>query len=568
MNISRAVLVAGALVIASWLVFIPVSVVPPDSPPAERGSHVLGDRFSPRSAYAQEAFSADDTAKRLESRRRHTREKAVAELARQGKQALAWMEKVLLSRVNRYRLRLGVIEALNRMVDIRADDLSRSAIAALIHDTAHYNHALRRESRRFLVKHAGEKVEKIFDQILEEVRETSHPGRSALFHAGLIARTGLDLLFERGMREIARYAGAREEDRRHLQNGIAAFQKAWGLRSIASARNRYLFPKALYGWGYALEERAWIERGPSAPPRPGLVRAAQDKYKEFMDRVLHEDPRQEYPYREHLYQADLYRESPKVRGTLNALAWRALSLSATFESSHPEPENFAALAGDFDGQGMSFGALQWNLGQRTLQPLFKKINRQHPQLVRNIFGQDYSTLIQTLQQSRKEQLQWVRSIQNLRHFTIDEPWRGFFKALAGRYAFQNIQVQHAERLFRDAIKLCQEYSLRSERCVALMFDIKVQDGGIHRSIRAKIKRDFQALKTAENPALEEVARLRVIANRVAEAASPRWVEDVRRRKLVVANGEGVLHGIHYDLDERGITLYDYRTHKPLGTAAR
>lgn len=54
---------------------------------------------------------------------------------------------------------------------------------------------------------------------------------------------------------------------------------------------------------------------------------------------------------------------------------------------------------------------------------------------------------------------------------------------------------------------------------------------------------------------DEVARLRIIANRRAEAANRKWVEDVRARKLTIANGEGTVHGRFYDLQEQyGIGL--------------
>src|SRR5256712_3330985 len=50
-------------------------------------------------------------------------------------------------------------------------------------------------------------------------------------------------------------------------------------------------------------------------------------------------------------------------------------------------------------------------------------------------------------------------------------------------------------------------------------------------------------------------KLRIIANRRAEAASRRWVEDVRARKLTIANGEGAVHGRRYDLaTQYGIRL--------------
>ena len=52
--------------------------------------------------------------------------------------------------------------------------------------------------------------------------------------------------------------------------------------------------------------------------------------------------------------------------------------------------------------------------------------------------------------------------------------------------------------------------------------------------------------------------MRIVANRRAEAANPAWVEDVRARKLCIANGYGVVHGIPYDLEGQfGIGLARY-----------
>ncbi len=48
---------------------------------------------------------------------------------------------------------------------------------------------------------------------------------------------------------------------------------------------------------------------------------------------------------------------------------------------------------------------------------------------------------------------------------------------------------------------------------------------------------------------DEEARLRIVANRRAEASNPRWVEDVRTRKLTIARGKGTVHGMQYDLEE-------------------
>lgn len=235
------------------------------------------------------------------------------------------------------------------------------------------------------------------------------------------------------------------------------------------------------------------------------------------------------------------------------LAFRTLALTGTFETNVAPPDCFAVLSGDFDEQGISFGACQWNLGQGSLQPLLQSMDRQHAAVIDTVFGPHAPELRAMLASPRDEQLEWARGIQSQR-FAVSEPWRGFFKTLGRRDEFQAIEVEAASRLYQDAIGLCRTYGVRSERAVALLFDIKVQNGSISATTKAQIDRDFAAIE-AGDPEAVEVARLRVIANRRAEAANPRWVEDVRTRKLTIANGAGTVHGAHYDLETQyGITL--------------
>ncbi|MCE5264290.1 MAG: hypothetical protein LLG97_12240 [Deltaproteobacteria bacterium] len=81
-----------------------------------------------------------------------------------------------------------------------------------------------------------------------------------------------------------------------------------------------------------------------------------------------------------------------------------------------------------------------------------------------------------------------------------------------------------------------------------MFDIRVQNGGIRDAVRSRIMTDFEEI-AADLPEPElEVRKLRIVANRRAEAANRAWVADVRARKLCIANGRGVVHGIPYDLE--------------------
>jgi len=236
------------------------------------------------------------------------------------------------------------------------------------------------------------------------------------------------------------------------------------------------------------------------------------------------------------------------------LQFRCVALTGAFETNQPPPDCFAGLSGDFDGQGISFGVLQWNLGQGSLQPLLREMNSAHPEILQQIFDEQYAELQAMLQTNRDEQLTWARSIQNARH-VLDEPWQGKFKTLGRQKGFQDIQVEFAGRLYKEALGLCTAYGLSSARAAALMFDIKVQNGSISDLVRAKIEQDFKQLDPTFPPDQAAVARMRIIANRRADAANPAWVEDVRARKLTIANGQGTVHGSIYNLQEQfGIDL--------------
>jgi hypothetical protein len=183
------------------------------------------------------------------------------------------------------------------------------------------------------------------------------------------------------------------------------------------------------------------------------------------------------------------------------------------------------------------------------------MDQRHTEILKEIFDESYPVLAAMLKADREEQLVWARSVQDLRRFVLHEPWRGLFKTLGRHEEFQKIQLKAAGHIYQSALELCEAYGVWSERAVALMFDIKVQNGSISELVKAQIQQDFRRLQQVEDWEAEEVAHLRIIANRRAEAAHPPWVEDVRARKLTIANGEGIVHGNPYNLEEQyGIGL--------------
>jgi hypothetical protein len=240
-------------------------------------------------------------------------------------------------------------------------------------------------------------------------------------------------------------------------------------------------------------------------------------------------------------------EAPKPSTMLNQpVALRCLALTSSFETGNMPPECFCGVTGDFDGQGISFGALQWNIGQGSLQPLLHEMFEKHEQVSRDIFHENFEVLKALRSSDKQEQLDFARSIQNPRNFRVDEPWRGMMKQLGRTSEFQQIQANHASKIHAKARSMCADYGLTTERGIALMFDICVQNGSISPVVQAQIQADFASMADRT----DQVERMRIIAIRRSAAANPRFVSDVRTRKLTIAEGRGTVHGIPYDLEEQ------------------
>jgi hypothetical protein len=243
--------------------------------------------------------------------------------------------------------------------------------------------------------------------------------------------------------------------------------------------------------------------------------------------------------------------------TGNPLAQRCLALTGTFETSALPPACFAGLAGDFDGQGLSFGSLQWNIGQGTLQPLFSEMYSNHTDVLSTLFGENLAAFNTMLASPLSQQLAWARSIQDPAHHTVSEPWKSLFRTLGLTPEFQAIQLAHAATIQTASVQLCQRFGVSTERAQALMFDIRVQNGSIGSATEALIRTDFAAIPASAAPMDAELAKLQSIANRVAEASKAAYVQDVRVRKLTIANGSGTVHGVTYNLEQQfGIRLRD------------
>jgi D-alanyl-D-alanine carboxypeptidase len=233
---------------------------------------------------------------------------------------------------------------------------------------------------------------------------------------------------------------------------------------------------------------------------------------------------------------------------------KALRITTTFETGRPL--GFSGLTGNFDGQGISFGLLQWNFGTGSLQPLLRQFDQRFPTRFNAIFGNDAPRLRDVLDSHTiAEQMQFARSINDAQNHIV-EPWNSRFNRLAQDPDFQAIQLAVARRRMDAAEQNARELGLHTERSLAVMFDNVTQNGAAWLDVprqnpRRRILQDRKSQREhALRRPLNERELLELIANVVADTANPRWREDVRRRRMTIVNGTGVVHGTHFDLGTR------------------
>jgi hypothetical protein len=230
------------------------------------------------------------------------------------------------------------------------------------------------------------------------------------------------------------------------------------------------------------------------------------------------------------------------------LELRCLALTGTFETGKPTPHQWTALSGDFDGQGISFSVLQWNFGQKTLQPLLEQMAREHTAVLQECFGDCYIDLEDFLDLGWNDQMSRCRQeIQTTSHVVMPE-WRQSFERLGQTLEWQSTATQAAATSFNQAKFLASKFGLTRDRAIALMFDCAVQNGGVNSAASAHINAALLA-----NPHMPESDRLVLIANNIADACNPQWRLDVLSRKMAIATGAGRVHGIDIDLKNYGLT---------------
>lgn len=199
------------------------------------------------------------------------------------------------------------------------------------------------------------------------------------------------------------------------------------------------------------------------------------------------------------------------------------------------------VAGNYDSQGLSLGRMQWCIGQGTLQPLLRRMDKQYNAEMKQIFGSNYNSIHSMLQGTLAEQMSWAMSINNSSNNIIN-PWNSQFKILASNTDFIKIEVDAQNYNIKMAMAICDSYNLKTVRGFALAYDIINQVGSINTGASEEI-----STMLAQNSSIDEKSLLSVIANAIY-AHAPTNALDIYSRENTIINGDGTVHGISLNLD--------------------
>jgi len=223
------------------------------------------------------------------------------------------------------------------------------------------------------------------------------------------------------------------------------------------------------------------------------------------------------------------------------VAQRALQLTASFEG-----HGFGLAEGNFDGALLTWGIIGFTMGAGEVQEIVLAINNSHPEIVQQVFASYTDELIGIMQASRAAQTTWANQ-HTLTNGSLAEPWKTMFGTFGSYAEVQAEQMNHVQSDYMSpAIQTAKSLGLSSELGLALCFDIHVQDGGIKNTAMQQVQQNSR-------PGMAESDLRVVVANAVADWATPAWIDDVRARKLAIANGQGTVHGHLFVMENCGLS---------------
>ncbi|MFM0666697.1 chitinase [Paraburkholderia sediminicola] len=226
----------------------------------------------------------------------------------------------------------------------------------------------------------------------------------------------------------------------------------------------------------------------------------------------------------------------------------ALLITSGFEGSHPM--DFGATADNSDGQGMSFGVIQWCVGQGVLGPLLDRMRNADPVAFKSSFDEssNYAVLESAISNGNQQALyDWAVNQQS-----HNSNWRSAFTKLGQVQKFQKIQIDEATSRYHQGVMQCLQF-LRSISpdlinnielvTYCAFYDLAVQQNNLRPAVE-----QIRTRIAAEHPATQREL-VKIAVEERAKKANHQYVSDCMSRRI------GILQQSMFTYTAYGVTKH-------------
>lgn len=224
----------------------------------------------------------------------------------------------------------------------------------------------------------------------------------------------------------------------------------------------------------------------------------------------------------------------------NTVRDRLLTHTGFFEGD----KGYSTVSGNFDGQGISFGIIQFNFGQGSLAPLLKEYIQNNGTEFDTVFGAAKAKILRdiVLNKTQAQQIAWGDSISTSGGQVIPE-WKTLFENMGAKSSNQALQKKHAQSYIDRALSYATKFGIISTQGLAFLFDHAVQSWSFtdESSIISEISNSEKLWeKTGEPGRYPDKDRLYSVLKGVRGS-------DPIARRTAIRNGSGVVHGKSYNI---------------------
>lgn len=243
------------------------------------------------------------------------------------------------------------------------------------------------------------------------------------------------------------------------------------------------------------------------------------------------------------------------------LAWKTNMMTASIEAGGTNPFPFVQATGN----DIVFGVGSWSLRGCSLQPLLLKFLERNRQRFAAIVGEDDSEWLSKTMSAPCE----VSSNAALERMlegpgVLRRSWLEKFRELGNEPLFQHVQSDEKTHSLEKAQSDASALGLLSDQALALCSYVTTQLGPTAISSQQEsFARDIAAFKQQVGRDADEQERLLILANRTLKSpkdgTAPQFTPVFLANVVLLSQGDGIVLGRHYNLDEFGIGLTDSRT---------